>query len=120
MNWKPIEPTLHRLMGFWAMIFNLRLLLERRERNQLPPANDRYPVFLIEMLPPSSHGIRWRGTPVDESCAEIPGCDTYWSRARVLDTLDDSRDYDRGGTIAWPILVGASVAAGWFLRGWAG
>ena len=98
-NWKPIEPTLHRLMGFGAMLTNTRLLLERRERKQLPPANDRYPVRFVK-----PHGS-YRG-------------DEYWSRARVLDTLDDSRDYDRGGTIAWPILVGASVAAGWFLRGW--
>ena len=101
INWKPIEPTLHRLMGAVAMLSNTRLLLERRERKQLPPANDRYPVRFVK-----PHGS-YRG-------------DEYWSRARVLDTLDDSRDYDRGGTIAWPILVGASVAAGWFLRGWAG
>ena len=104
MNWiKPYEPTLHRLMGFGAMLFNLRLLLERRERKQLPPANDRYPVRFL-----NAAGLQSKAGS------------EYWSRARVLDTLDDSRDYDRGGTIAWPILVGASVAAGWFLRGWAG
>jgi len=97
-NWKPIEPTLHRLMGFGAMLTNTRLLLERRERKQLPPANDRYPVRFVK-----PHGS-YRG-------------DEYWSRARVLDTLDDSRDYDRGGAVGWFILVGASVAAGWFLRG---
>ena len=98
INWRPIEPTLHRLMGAVAMLFNLRLLLERRERKQLPPANDRYPVRFLK--PPGSKNG-----------------DEYWSRARVLDTLDDSRDYDRGGAVGWFVLVGASVAAGWFLRG---
>ena len=91
---KRIEPTLHRLMGFGAMLTNTRLLLERRERKQLPPENERFPVLSVSKYK-----------------------DEYWSKSRVMDTLDDSRDYDRGGTIAWPILVGASVAAGWFLRG---
>ena len=100
INWRPIEPTLHRLMGAVAMLSNTRLLLERRERKQLPPENDRYPVKRI-----------YKDILAGEA-------DEYWSKVRVMDTLDDSRDYDRGGTIAWPILVGASVAAGWFLRGW--
>ena len=110
-NWKPIEPTLHRLMGFGAMLFNLRLLLERRERNQLPPANDRYPVLFIE----EDGDVRCFASPYPPM--EHDDFDEYWSKIRVMDTLDDSKQYDEGGTIAWFVLVGASVAAGWFLRG---
>ena len=115
MNWKPLEPTLHRLMGFLAALTNTRWLwLERRERKQLPPENDRYPVFAI-----------WPDgtcTPLDEEPTNIKkardaGSDIYWSEARVMDTLDDLRQYDQGGTLGWFGTVGLGVLIGWWIWG---
>ena len=110
---KPYEPTLHRLMGFGAMLFNLRLLLTRREMKQLPPENADYPALFV--APNSGPPRHWVG--YDYRRHSI-GSFEYWSKIRVMDTLDDSKQYDEGGAIAWFVLVGASVAAGWFLRGW--
>jgi hypothetical protein len=102
MSWKPIEPTLHRIMGFGAMLTNTRLLLTRREDKQLPPENDRYPVKLI-----------YKDILAGEA-------DEYWSKIRTMDTFGDSKQYDQGGAVAWPVLVGLSVAAGWSLHRWLG
>lgn len=93
MNWEPYEPTLHRLMGFGAGILNLGLLLDRRERRQLPPENDRNPVVFI-----ARESRRLGGE--------------YWSKIRVMDTLDDMRDYARGQTVAWFVVLGMGVVIG--------
>ena len=92
MSWKPLEPTLHRLMGFGAGLLNLRLLLTRREFKQLPPENDKHPVQ------------HWNG-------------EEYWSKVRVMDTLTDSRDYDIGGTAAYFVVLGIGVLIGWWAFG---
>ena len=74
------------------MMLNLRLLLARREHRQLPPENDANPVEWIDGR-------------------------EYWSKARVMDTLTDSKEYDEGGAVGWFVLVAAAFAAGWFARG---
>lgn len=84
-----IESWAHRAMGFFAILVNLRLLLTYRELRQLPPENDANPV------------IRVAGRE-------------YWSKARVMDTLNDSREYDEGGTAGWFFLVLISFAAGYW------
>ena len=97
MDWKPVEPTLHRLMGVLAAITNTRWLwLERRERRQLPPENDEYPVQKI--------AFHDRGIWV-----------AYWAKPRVMDTLDDLRQYDQGGTLGWFFTVGIGVLIGWWI-----
>ena len=115
MNWKPYEPFLHRAMGFLAMLTNTRLLLTRREMKQLPPENDDYPVMLIEGRV---------ATPIENYkenlgvCRKIKGARLYWSEVRVMDTLNDSREYDEGGTVGWFVLVCASMLLGAMLHRW--
>lgn len=104
---KRLESAAHIAMGFGAELLNLGLLLERRERRQLPPENDEYPVVWVD---PGSHATRaYRGsiTPPAKHMHE------YWSKARIMDTLDDSREYLIGQTVAWFAVVGAAFAAGW-------
>ena len=103
-DWKPYEPTIHRFMGAIAMLTNTRWLwLHRREMRQLPPENDRYPVVNVD----------WD--------AEHHGNDTeYWSKSRVMDTLNDLGHEDQGGTIMWFGVVGLAMWAGWAMRGWLG
>ena len=82
----------HWAMGFASQFVNGRYWwLHRREIKQLPPENDRYPV-------------RW-----------IPIGDEYWSKARVMDTLNDSTQYDEGGTLGWFVVVALSVKLGMWL-----
>ena len=109
MDWKPYEPFLHRCMGFLAMLTNTRLLLTRREMKQLPPENDRYPVIFIVKYPRKSWVVH----------TDLGG-DEYWSKARVMDTLNDSKQYDQGGSIGWFVLVGASMLLGAMLHRWLG
>ena len=103
---KPYEPTLHRCMGFGAMLTNTRLLLTRREMKQLPPENDDYPMQIID-LPFADEVIKtW---PVE-----------YWAEPRVMDTLNDSKQYDEGGSFGWIALVSGTITLGWHLHRWFG
>lgn len=101
-SWKPYEPTLHRLMGLGAGILNLGLLLDRRERRQLPPENDRYPVIWVSNSGPGPRYER----------EEFENSDAYWAKARVMDTLDDIRDFARGQTAAWFVVLGIGILLG--------
>ena len=101
-SWKPYEPTLHRLMGFGAGILNLGLLLDRRERKQLPPENDRYPLVWVSNSGP---GPRYGYEEFEDS-------DAYWPKVRVMDTLDDIRDFARGQTAAWFVVLGIGILLG--------
>jgi len=83
-----IESWAHRAMGFLAILLNLRLLLTYRELRQLPPENDENPVVRV-------------------------GGREYWSRARVMDTLLDSREYDEGGTAGWFVLAAIAFTLGY-------
>ena len=117
--WTRNEPTWHRLLGFAAgFIPGGMWLLHRREINQLPPENDRYPVMLIEQIGPASHEIRWRATPVFPCVEDVIDCDTYWAKPRVMDTLNDLREKVEGLAFAWPFVAGGFFALGWFSRGW--
>lgn len=96
------ESAAHIAMGFGAELTNLRLLLNRRERRQLPPENDRYPVQFIDLARPDEN-------PKTERVE-------YWARVRVLDTLDDSWEYRVGETFGWFVLVAGAFALGaWLL-----
>jgi hypothetical protein len=75
-----LESVAHVLMGYFAGLVGLHLLLTWREYRQLPPENDDYPVRWFSMgIPPSIE---------------------YWSKIRVLDTLRDGREYVIGYTLA--------------------
>lgn len=105
MNWKPYEPTLHRLMGFGAGLLNLRLLLTLREERQLPPATERLPVLQFEdphVFDPTI--FPWGG-----------GKHEYWAAERVLDTLNDLKHYDQGATAAWFVVLAAGILIGWII-----
>lgn len=108
-RWKPIEPWLHRLMGFCAMLANLRLLLDLREYKQLPPENDRFPVVWVDPTTKATRAYTGSLNP------PTPDMDEYWPAARAMDTLDDLNQYSQGGTVAWPFVFGAGVVIGWWL-----
>ena len=117
MNWKPFEPHLHRAMGFGAELVNLGLLLDRRERKQLPPENDAYPVKYLVL---DQHGNVLAATMTRETAEAVQDRITrqptrlveYWAKPRVMDTLDDTRDYAIGATIGWFVVVGVSLWLG--------
>lgn len=90
MTMKTLESVGHVLMGFGAGLVNARLLLTKREFDQLPPENDKNPVIW-------NNGIE------------------YWSKIRVMDTLHDSREYDIGGSIAWFFVLGLGGAIGYLI-----
>jgi hypothetical protein len=108
MNFKPIEPMLHMAMGFAASLVNARLLLARREFRQLPPENDEFPVVYID----PAHLHHDGGYTEAYWPRQATTDNEYWSRARVLDTLNDLKQYDIGGTVGWFFLVAAAFAAG--------
>lgn len=87
---KPLEPFLHVLMGYLAGLFGLHLILTWREYLQLPPENDRFPAIWTKQ----STGFRAIWMYLHE------GTDEYWSKSRVMDTLNDSREYVIGYTLA--------------------
>jgi len=116
MNWKPIEPTLHRIMGALAALTNTRWLwLERRERKQLPPENNENPAVILVFpgngKPPLISESPHNGWPQKGKVR------WYWSSFRVMDTLDDLRQYDQGGTLGWFGTVGLGVLIGWWIWG---
>lgn len=108
------ESAGHIALGFLCELLPLRLLLDRREDKQLPPENDRYPVlYLGDTEPVDCRDERrmWIGGTM-----ESDGDDEYWSKARVMDTLRDMREYSIGGTIGWFLVFGAGIALGkWVL-----
>lgn len=117
MNWKPFEPHLHRAMGFGAELFNLGLLLDRRERKQLPPENDAYPVKYIVLTGDgavlAACFTRENAEAVQDRITSQPTrLVEYWAKPRVMDTLDDTRDYAIGATIGWFVVVGVSLWLG--------
>ena len=117
MDWKPYEPFLHRAMGFGAMLTNTRLLLTRREMKQLPPENDRYPALAVRF---DDNRIPI-GVQLRSNMGELKGgWSVYWGAPRVMDTLNDSKQYDEGGTVGWFVLVGASMTLGAMLHRWLG
>jgi len=78
---KTFESFLHVLMGFILGLLGLHILLTIREYRQLPPENDKYPVVFLQI-------------------------DEYWSKSRVMDTLNDSREYVIGYMLAyWTIAI---------------
>jgi hypothetical protein len=88
-----LESVAHVLMGYFAGLVGLHLLLTWREYRQLPPENDRFPVRWINL--PAMNGMRpAREYRVDSAHKE------YWPKARVMDTLNDSREYVIGYTLA--------------------
>ncbi len=101
---KRLESIAHIAMGLGAALVGLGLLLHRREWRQLPPENDANPVLWIKL----------RGAQHSWSVSHNPfgGGDQYWSKARVMDTLRDLREYQIGATIAWPCVLGAGIAIG--------
>ena len=117
-RWEPLEPWAHRAMGFGAMLLNLRLLLTRREFKQLPPENDRYPVLYVEkdIDDDKDEPGEWRVLPTwtgyEQWVFGRPPIE-YWATPRVMDTLNDSREYDQGGTCGWFVLVAACVGLGY-------
>jgi len=91
-----LEYVAHVLMGYFCGLFGLHLLLTYRERNQLPPENNRYPVVWVSNSGP---GPRYEYNEFENS-------DEYWSEARVMDTLNDSREYVIGYTLATLTHIG--------------
>jgi hypothetical protein len=106
---KKLESIAHIALGFVAGIMNLRLLLTHRERNQLPPENDANPLLWVPYLGKSN----WDWVKAFKGGAY--GGKEYWGKERVMDTLNDSREYDIGGTIAWFVVLGGGIAIGKFL-----
>jgi len=119
MNWKPYEPALHRIEGWGAALFNLYLLVIRREFKQLPPENDKYPIMYVIrtagglfMLCASAADLHNDGWNDDDSVTITE----YWAKPRVMDTLGDLWDNHIGYTIAWFSVLGAGIAIGkWLL-----
>ena len=107
---KIIESVAHVLMGFGAGLLNLRLLLTKRELDQLPPENDKNPVLWVDT---DIRGKDWDW--IKAWLGPAYGGAEYWSKERVMDTLRDSREYDIGATIAWFFILAAGVAIGHYL-----
>ena len=104
---KKVESVLHVIMGFFATILNLRLLLTLREYKQLPPENDKNPVVWIN--------CEKRGRDWDWCKAWLGsgyGGKEYWSKERVMDTLKDSLEYDIGATLGWFVVFLLGVLFG--------
>jgi hypothetical protein len=87
---KPLEPFLHSCMGFLAHFVNGSLLLELRERRQLPPGDPIAVHRFTEDLKP-------------ENAKVVRGGMEYWPKDRVMDTLNDLRQYQYGQTVAWVV-----------------
>jgi len=105
---KFVESILHIMLGFVCTIFNLRLLLTWREYRQLPPRNDKNPVMWIGM---SGSGKNWDWCKAWFGSGY--GGKEYWSKERVMDTMNDIREYDIGSTLAWFVVFFMGVFIGW-------
>lgn len=106
---KKLESFAHVMMGFGAGLVNLRLLLNMRELNQLPPENDKNPVLWIPYIGEKN----WDWCKAFRGSAY--GGKEYWSKERVMDTLHDSWEYRVGETIAWFFVLGGGIAIGKYL-----
>jgi hypothetical protein len=97
---KKVESVLHVLMGFFCGLVGLHLLLTWREYRQLPPENNRYPLaFLLK----SNHRSKTSSMAYFHSCPDQKTPENwgeYWSKVRVMDTLQDSMEYVIGYTAA--------------------
>ena len=89
-----LESVAHVLMGYFAGLVGLHLLLTWREFGQLPPENDRYPVRYISTLLSGEWTKAWFTQGYD------PGAEEYWPKVRVMDTLQDSMEYVVGYSTA--------------------
>ena len=89
------------LVPFWGWI---------RERKQLPPENDRYPVAYlhVEHWDDGRSHVRFN----EDDC--MVGADAieeieYWAAIRVHDIFRDNLGYAIGGTIRTAVLVGLLI-----------
>ena len=103
---KTFESVLHVIMGFFASIFNLRLLLTLREYKQLPPENDKNPVVYITTI--RTKDWDWCKAWLRSSY----GGKEYWAKERVMDTLKDSLEYDIGASLGWFVVFSLGVLFG--------
>ena len=113
MNWKRYEPTLHRLLGLVASAIPGGVLLVYwiRELKRLPPENDRYPVAWLD---PETHSMRCYTGSITLPTRYM---DEYWSKARVMDLLNDTKEYLQGAAFGWLIPLGLGVLIGWGVWG---
>ena len=98
-----LESVAHVAMGFGAGLVGCGLLLDQRERDQLPPENDANPVLWIRITTLGAIGGSRRQSAGDRE---------YWSRVRVMDTLNDMREYAIGATVAYPFILAAGFLVG--------
>ena len=104
----------HVGLGILAGLSNLGLLLEKRERDSLPPENDANPTVIL-IFPGKG-----RPPAVVDGARKWPEENLirhYWSSYRVMDTLNDLREYQIGQTIAWFGVLAAGIAIGWGIWG---
>lgn len=99
---KRVESAAHIGMGFFAAFLFIGLLLHYRERWQLPPENDAHPViWLISRILTYEVGFD-----------DTDGGEEYWAKVRVMDMMNDSREYWIGytaGHMAQTVLVGIFI-----------
>ena len=107
------ESAAHVAMGLGAGLLNLGLLLDRRERDQLPPENDANPVVVLRYPGNGQAPSILAGTRYPQRRGRV----VYWAQVRVMDTLDDLREYQIGQAIAWPCVLAAGIAIGWGIWG---
>ena len=121
MNWKRYEPTLHRLLGLVASAIPGGVLLVYwiRELKRLPPENDANPV--VYLLVDAKGNTLWPFTNRDTAKLEaIKDGDVvreYWSKVRVMDLLNDTKEYLQGAAVGWLLTLGLGVLIGWGVWG---
>ena len=99
----------HIGLGIAGALLNLHLVWTKREIDQLPPENDDNPVMYLSF----AWEYDWAdGQSIANRDPKEGGDHEYWSKARVMDTLDDSWDYAVGETIGWVMLVAGLLAIG--------
>jgi len=99
----------HIGLGFVSGLLPLYLLMWLREWRQLPPENDRYPVFVFtEDTILTASGGKTMPWPIETE---------YWAAPRVRDTLTDLRDKMIGFTVAWFFVLSSGIAIGWGIWG---